>query len=62
MTFQASDYKERNFLDLNNNNNQPIYLTYSKSSAWLKHFGLLNLIYLCITRLIINYFHWQISA
>ena len=40
MYFQASEYKGRNFLDLNDDNNQPIHLTYSKGSAWLKHFGL----------------------
>ena len=33
MFFQALEYKGRNFLDLNNNNNQSIYLTYSKDSA-----------------------------
>ena len=44
MYFQASEYKRRNFLDLNDDNNQPIHLTYSKGSAWLwlKHFGLSN--------------------
>ena len=33
MYFQAFDYKRRYFLDLNNNNNQSICPTYSKSSA-----------------------------
>ena len=32
MYFQMLDYKERNFLDLNDNNNQPIQLIYSKGS------------------------------
>ena len=32
MYFQVLDYKERNFLDLNNDNNQLIQLIYSKSS------------------------------
>ena len=28
---------------------------YSKSSTWLKYFGLLNLMYACITRLVTNH-------
>lgn len=55
MYFQALRYKRRNFLKLNNNDYQPICLTYSKSSIWLKHFSLSNLIYVYITRLIIKY-------
>ena len=55
MTFQVSEYKRRNFLDLNNDNNQPIYLMYFKNSAWLKYIGHLNLIYIYITRLIMNH-------
>jgi len=45
MTFQASDYKGRNFPNLNNNNNQPICPTYSKSGVWLKYlcYGLKSL-------------------
>ena len=55
MTFQAFDYKERNFFDLNNNNGIYICPTYTKEEAWLKHFGLSNLLYIWITRLITNY-------
>ena len=33
MYFQASDYKGRNFLDLHNDNSNPIYLAYSKDRA-----------------------------
>jgi len=33
MYFQASDYKRRHFLDLNSNDDQPIYPTYSKDNA-----------------------------
>ena len=55
MYFQALEYKERNFLELNNNDYQPIHPTYSKGSAWLKHFSLLNSMCVCITRLIINH-------
>jgi len=43
------------FLDLNNNNNQPICLIYSKGRAWLKHVGLSNLLYACITIFITNH-------
>jgi len=56
MYFQASDYKGRNFLELNNNNDKPICPTYSKGRAWLKHFDLSNNT-MCahITRLITNH-------
>ena len=53
--FQAFDYKRKQFLDLNNNNGLPICPTYSKDRAWLKHFGLSNLLCTHITRLITNY-------
>ena len=33
MTFQALEYKGRSFLDLNNDDNQPIHPMYSKSSV-----------------------------
>ena len=55
MYFQASEYKRRNFLKLNNNDHQPIHSTYSKGCAWLKHFSLSNSICACITRLIMNH-------
>ena len=52
MYFQASDYKKRIFLNLNNDNNQSIHPIYSKGSTWLKHFGLSNSLCAHITRLI----------
>ena len=55
MYFQVFDYKRRYFLDLNNNNNQPICSTNSKSSTWLKYFSLSNLLCVCITKLITNH-------
>jgi len=55
MMFQALEYKRRNFLDLNNDDNQLICPTYSKGGVWLKNFGLSNLICACITRLITNH-------
>jgi len=36
MTFQVSNYKGRNFLDLNNNKEQDICLTSTKEEAWAK--------------------------
>ena len=38
MYFQVSDYKGNYFLNLNNDNNQPICPTYCKGDAWLKYF------------------------
>jgi len=55
MYFQASNYKRRHFLDLNNDDSQPIYPIYSKDSVWLKHFSLSNFLYAHIIRLIINH-------
>ena len=55
MYFQALEYKERNFLNLNNNNNQPIHPIYSKDGIWQKYFSFSNSIYIYITRLIINH-------
>ena len=56
--FQASDYKERNFLELNNNDNKPIYSIYFINRVWLKHFGLSNTLYVYIMRLI-TVITWQ---
>jgi len=55
MYFQASNYKGRNFLNLNKNNNNSIYSTYSKDGVWLKNFSYSNLLYIHITRLITNH-------
>ena len=49
------EYKGRNFLELNDNNNLPIHLIYAKDEAWLKHFGSSNLLCTCITRLVTNH-------
>ena len=51
MYFQVSDYKGNYFLNLNNDNNQPICPTYCKGDAWLKYFGISNSLYAHITRL-----------
>ena len=54
MTFQVLDYKRKNFLDLNNNDNLPTKPTYSKDGAWLKHIGYSNTLCACATRAIMN--------
>jgi len=55
INFQVLDYKKKNFLDLNNNNNLPTRPTYSKDSAWLKHIGHSNMLCICVTRAITNH-------
>ena len=55
MYFQALEYKGRNFLNLNDDNNQSIHPIYSKDSAWLKYFSFSNSICTYITRLIMNH-------
>ena len=55
MTFQASNYKGRNILDLNNNKEQDICPTSTKGEAWLKHFGFSNSICTHIMRLVTNH-------
>ena len=58
MTFQASDGKERNFLDLININNNIIELSYIKGGPWLQAFGFFgssNSLCACTIRAITNY-------
>ena len=55
MYFQASEYKGRNFLDLNNDNNQPICPAYSKGSTWMKCIGFFSVLCARVTRLIMNH-------
>jgi len=55
MYFQASDYKGKNFLDLNNDNGKTICPTYSKGGAWLRHFSLSNTMCARVTRFITNH-------
>jgi len=45
MMFQASDLKEKQFLDLLDNENNIIELSYSKGGSWLKAIGHLNSLY-----------------
>ena len=55
MTFQASDLKEKQFLDLLDNNNNIIELSYIKGGSWLKVFGHLNSLYIHASRAITNH-------
>jgi len=55
MTFQASDYKGNNFLDLVNDNNLLIRPAYLKEEAWLKHLRHFNSLYVQATRAITNH-------
>jgi len=55
MTFQASNLKENQFLDLLDNNNNIIELTYVKGGLWLKIFSHSNSLCARATRAIINY-------
>ena len=45
MTFQASDFKSNNFLDLVDSDNNLLNLSYIKSGLWLQYIGLSN--FLC---------------
>ena len=55
MTFQASDLKENQFLDLLNDNNNIIELSYIKGGLWLKTFGHSNSLCAHATRAITNH-------
>ena len=54
MYFQASNYKDKHFLDLDNHD-QTIAPTYSNRGVWLKHTGQSNLLMVRITYLITNH-------
>ena len=53
--FQALDNKERNFLDLLDNNLNIIKPIYSKDRLWLKHFSHSNLLCTRAMRAIVNH-------
>jgi len=55
MTFQASDGKDRNFLDLIDDNYKIIKPSYIKGGPWLQAFGLSNLLCAHTTRAITNH-------
>ena len=55
ITFQASDRKGKQFLDLLDNDLNTIEPSYTKDSLWLKVFGHSNLLCACATRAITNH-------
>jgi len=55
MTFQASDAKERQFLELLNDNLLSIEPSYSKEGLWLKFFDHSNLLCARALRAIVNH-------
>jgi len=52
MTFQALDYKEKKFLNIDD---LPVKPTYSKDGTWLKLIGHSNTLYTRMTRAITNH-------
>ena len=55
MLFQASDSKGKNFLELLNNDLNPLEPSSIKEGLWLQHFGHSNSSYACFSRAIINH-------
>ena len=55
MSFQVSGLKERNFLDLLNDDFNPLELSNIKGSLWLQHFGYFNSLCARATRAIVNH-------
>ena len=55
MMFQASNLKRNQFLDLLNDNNNTIKLSYVKEGSWLKTFDHSNLLCACAIRKIMNH-------
>ena len=55
MSFQVSDLKERNFLELVNSDNITLEPTYCKGGPWLQAFGHSNLLCTKATRAITNH-------
>jgi len=55
MTFQTLDLRECQFLDLVNDDNNLIELSYANGRSWLKYFGHSNSLCVRAMRAIINY-------
>jgi len=55
MYFQVSDLKGRNFLELLDDDSNPLELSAIKSSLWLQYFGHSNSLCTRATRAIINH-------
>jgi len=55
MTFQASDLKEKQFLDLLDGDDNIIEPSYIKGESWFKSFGHSNSLYVRATRALTNH-------
>ena len=55
MQFQASDDKGHHFLELLDDNLNPIEPSIAKGGLWLKYFGHSNLLYARASRVIVNH-------
>ena len=55
MSFQAADFKEKNFLELLDNNLNPIEPLTIKDGFWLQQFNHSNSLYARATKAIINH-------
>jgi len=55
MNFQASNLKGKNFLELLNNDSNPLELSIIKSKPWLQYFGHSNSLCTRTTRAIVNH-------
>ena len=55
MIFQASNFKEKHFLDLLDNNSNAIKSSYAKGELWLKSFDHSNSLYVHAMRAITNH-------
>ena len=55
ISFQASDDKEQNFLELLDDDSKPIELLISKGGLWLKYFGYSNSLCVRAIRAIVNH-------
>ena len=49
MTFQASELKEQYFLELFDEDNNPLEPIYTKGGSWLKYLGHSNSLYASVT-------------
>ena len=55
ITFQASNTRDKNFLDLLDNDIHLSKLSYTKGDSWIKYFGYLNSLCTRATKAIINH-------
>ena len=55
MIFQVSDLRGNHFLNLVDNDNKPLELSYTKGGPWLQNFGHSNLLCARVTRAITNH-------